>query len=50
MLNGSRLSVAVPAADVVLIPVNRHARTDSVGRFEFRSLDDGVRGVAPGKP
>lgn len=34
-------SLPVPDADVVLIPAKRHARTDSVGRFEFRGLDDG---------
>lgn len=27
--------------DVVLVPAGRRARTDSLGRFEFRSLDDG---------
>ena len=32
----------IPAADVALMPLNRHARTDSLGRFEFRSLDDGA--------
>jgi hypothetical protein len=31
----------MPEADVVLIPAKRRARTDSLGRFEFRSLDDG---------
>src|SRR5215467_2074155 len=31
----------VPEADVVLIPAKRRARTDSLGRFEFRALDDG---------
>ena len=31
----------VPGADVVLIPARRGARTDSLGRFDFRSLDDG---------
>jgi len=31
----------MPEADVVLIPAKRRARTDSLGRFEFRSLGDG---------
>ena len=31
----------MPETDVVLIPAKRRARTDSLGRFEFRSLDDG---------
>jgi carboxypeptidase family protein len=31
----------VAAADVVLIPAKRHARTDSLGRFEFLALEDG---------
>ncbi len=31
----------VPGVDVVLIPAIRHVRTDSLGRFEFRALDDG---------
>jgi len=31
----------MPETDVVLIPARRRARTDSLGRFDFRSLDDG---------
>jgi carboxypeptidase family protein len=31
----------LPDVDVLLIPVRRHVRSDSAGRFTFRAIDDG---------